>query len=95
MSTDVCAACGATNPESASRCRECGASGGGGEAVARGPSSVLGTLGVLLLLIGLFCLLVPDAFNSAAVANLQMLTIGETFTLVGAIFIAAQWRPRG
>jgi hypothetical protein len=28
------------------------------------------------------------------VANLQKLTIGETFTIVGAIFLAAAWRPR-
>jgi CheY-like chemotaxis protein len=28
------------------------------------------------------------------VANPQKLTIGETFTIVGAIFLAAAWRPR-
>lgn len=28
------------------------------------------------------------------VVNLQRLTMGETFTIVGAIFLAAAWRPR-
>jgi hypothetical protein len=45
-------------------------------------------IGILLALIGLYFLLVAPSSNGDVV-NLQRLTIGETLTICGAIFIGA------
>lgn len=49
---------------------------------------LMSTVGGLCLLIGLYFLIDPTAPNSST-ANLHRLTLGSTFTTVGAIFIAA------
>ncbi|WP_311950446.1 hypothetical protein [Halomonas piscis] len=56
--------------------------------------AVLGWVGIASVLIGGFVLVNPTAGGESNVANFHMLTIGETLSIVGAIFIAMQWRPR-
>jgi hypothetical protein len=65
-------------------------------------------LGLACLAVGVFYLVNPEApvnidrsslgvFSTAipeSVVNLQKLIIGQTFTIAGAIFLAAAWRPR-
>ncbi len=61
-------------------------------------------LGVLFLLVGLYFLVVepgnpvadtlPDSVAGIRVVNFQRLAIGQAFTVAGAIFLAAAWRPR-
>ena len=54
------------------------------------------------MLVGLYFLLIAPGETVSGeygltreVVNIQRLTIGETFTIVGAVFLAAAWRPRG
>lgn len=67
----------------------------------------LTALGLLFFAVGMFYLFNPaaptdpeTAVGSLAaalpmrVANLQRLAIGQTFSIVGAIFCAVAWRPR-
>jgi hypothetical protein len=66
----------------------------------------LNILGVLSLLVGLWLLVVSPNIRSAGtddystfrseapdVINLHKMYLGQTFTIVGAIFLAAAWRP--
>ena len=56
---------------------------------------ILGVIGILFEVIGLYFLLVgPSVATTGDIVNLHRLTLGETFTIAGAIFVAAQWRPR-
>jgi hypothetical protein len=62
--------------------------------------------GVLFLLLGLYLLVVapgvpagaadmlPDSLAAIRVVNFQRLAMGQAFTIAGAIFLAAAWRPR-
>jgi len=50
-------------------------------------------LGVFFLVVGLYFLLNPSNAGSD-VANVHRLTLGETFSIMGAIFLAAGIRPR-
>lgn len=55
-------------------------------------------LGILFLLIGVCVLLYPSLGDAEimgrSVVNLQLLTIGQTSSIVGAVFLAAGIRPR-
>lgn len=52
---------------------------------------ILGVVGILTLVAGLyFLLIVPEE-----TINLHRLTIGQTLALIGAFFIAVEWRPKG
>ena len=61
-------------------------------------------LGFVLLLAGLYFLIVapgiptadamPDSLGAIRVVNFQRLAMGQAFTVAGAIFLAAAWRPR-
>jgi len=53
--------------------------------------SVFGVTGGLALAAGLYCLLNPS-LNTEGIVNLQMLSIGQTLTIVGAVFITARSR---
>ncbi|WP_280552553.1 hypothetical protein [Halomonas sp. 25-S5] len=57
---------------------------------------VLGVLGITCMAIGLYLLLISPGTDTAIgdVVNLQKLSIGQTLSIFGAIFIAVQWRPR-
>ncbi|MGM0985317.1 MAG: hypothetical protein ACQEXG_18175 [Pseudomonadota bacterium] len=57
---------------------------------------VLGVLGITCMAIGFYLLLVSPGADTeiGAIVNLQKLSIGQTFSIVGATFIAVQWRPR-
>lgn len=57
------------------------------------PTSVLGYTGILSLLAGLFFLFF-NPLGSVEVVNLQGMFIGTSLSIVGAIFLAAEWRPR-
>jgi hypothetical protein len=62
--------------------------------------------GLLFLLLGLYLLVVapgipagaadtlPDSLAGIRVVNFQRLAMGQAFTVAGAIFLAAAWRPR-
>ena len=77
-------------------------------ATARASGVALTLLGLACLAVGLYFLLNPAVDNFDAylagiqtgisvpreVVNIHRLTLGETFTIVGAIFLAAAWRPR-
>lgn len=66
--------------------------------------ALLTLIGGLFMLTGLhFLLIAPgqpagDTGNGYGlpreVVNIQRITIGETFTIVGGVFLAAAWRPR-
>jgi len=67
-------------------------------------TALLTSLGLAFMLVGLNFLFNPGVPVDGAyrgigsvlpdnVVNLQRLTMGETFTIVGAIFLAAAWRP--
>jgi hypothetical protein len=68
----------------------------------QGSASTCITLGVMSLLIGLYFLADPTTASSSAygsvdmpqIANIHKLTLGETFSIMGAIFLAAGLRPR-
>jgi hypothetical protein len=64
----------------------------------------LSVAGLLFFGIGMFLLFNPEAPpainrplpfapESSGVVNLQRLFLGETFSIVGAVFLAAAWRP--
>lgn len=57
----------------------------------------LASAGGLFMVTGLYFLTVAPSVGGEfrEVVNLQRLTMGETFTIVGAIFAAAGLRPRG
>jgi hypothetical protein len=60
--------------------------------------------GFLFLLLGLYFLVIapgiptadamPDSVAAIRVVNFQRLAMGQAFTVAGAIFLAAAWRPR-
>lgn len=55
----------------------------------------LGIIGIIFLAIG-FCFLAIDpgyASSAGNFVNLQKLNIGQTCAVIGAIFVAAEWRP--
>lgn len=57
------------------------------------PRQVLATtparvVGLILFTLGLLALFGADAMNDMHVVNIQILTIGETFTIAGAVFLA-------
>lgn len=54
---------------------------------------VLGLAGALFFATGMYYLLNPAVGNSETI-NLQRLTMGETFTIVSAIFCGFAWRPK-
>lgn len=68
-----------------------------------GSASTCIVLGVLCLAIGLYFLFNPTTDISSVygaedlpkVANIHKLTLGQTFSIIGAIFLAAGLRPRG
>jgi hypothetical protein len=61
-------------------------------------------LGAVFLLAGIYFLVVapglpvadamPDSLAAIRVVNFQRLAMGQAFTVAGAIFLAAAWRPR-
>jgi hypothetical protein len=62
---------------------------------------IMGTVGALLMLLGLYLLVVSpddpigdDLLGGRGVVNLQRLFIGQAATIAGAIFIAAEWLRR-
>lgn len=57
---------------------------------------ILGSVGCLFLAIGFYFLLIDPGSSTSVgnIANLQKLNIGQTCSIIGAIFIAAEWRPR-
>lgn len=67
-------------------------------------SPVLGIIGIILMIVGGLILVDPTVDAGALVdqtmetemkvANIHLLIAGQTITLVGAIFVAVQWRPR-
>lgn len=57
---------------------------------ARGSAATCVLTGLLFLGVGLHFLL----WNTSEVVNLHRLTLGETFSIVGAIFLAVGIRPR-
>jgi uncharacterized membrane protein len=59
----------------------------------RGSDVACVILGVLFLVVGLYFLLNPSNAGSD-VANMHRLTLGETLSIMGAIFLAAGIRPR-
>jgi len=103
----VCPSCGVTNPPGSLRC-DCGhlLKSDPARATNRNTEAqrlpVLGILGVICFSVGIYFLLDPTVWTSStsktsettSVVNLQALGIGETLSVVGAIFIAAEWRPR-
>jgi hypothetical protein len=62
-------------------------------------------VGGVFLLVGLYFLVVApgmpmaedmsDSVGALRVANFHRLAMGQAFTVAGAIFLAAAWRPRG
>ncbi|MCP1674382.1 MOSC domain-containing protein YiiM [Natronocella acetinitrilica] len=55
---------------------------------------LLGVLGIIQMIAGGVLLGDPTLGENVMVANLQLLTIGQTLFITGAIFAAVQWRPR-
>ena len=55
-----------------------------------GRSYALGIIGILALATGLFFLL----YMPSETVNLHRLGIGQTLAIIGALFIAAEWRPQ-
>ena len=51
---------------------------------------ILGVIGILSLAVGLYFLF----FSSGEMVNLHRLGIGQTLAIIGALFIAAEWRPK-
>jgi hypothetical protein len=79
------------------------AQGAGDVSDVSGATIFLTMIGLGFMAAGLYLLLNPGVHVDSelagglfpgGVANLQKLTMGETFTIVGAIFLAAAWRPR-
>lgn len=65
----------------------------------RGSALACTLIGLLLSALGLYLLVIAPSNDTAelygrSVVNVQRLTIGETLTIAGAIFLAAAWRPR-
>lgn len=85
-------------------CKTCASSEGGkgklGVGTKETSSSWLGTLGILSMLAGMFFLLFSPSSSMGqnnlgmGVVNLNDMFFGSSLTIVGAIFVAAQWRPR-
>ncbi|WP_281662063.1 hypothetical protein [Halomonas sp. Alg239-R46] len=59
-------------------------------------SPILGLVGCFFLALGFYFLLIDPGSSTSVgnIANLQKLNIGQTCSIIGAIFIAAEWRPR-
>jgi hypothetical protein len=76
------------------------------EARAGTPVGVIAchVLGLVFLIAGLYFLVIepgnpvadtlPDSVAGIRVVNFQRLAMGQAFTVAGAIFLAAAWRPR-
>jgi len=56
-------------------------------------NGLIGVIGIISLLAGLFFLISPTS-GIDGVISIHKLTIGETLSIVGAVFIAAQWYAR-
>lgn len=97
----ACPQCQAENSSTAVFCGSCGFRMSGTPPAAaheKGSEAVCLVLGLCFLAIGLWYLVVSPGLGSALlgqdVVNLQKLTIGETSSIMGAIFLAAAARPR-
>ncbi|MBC7192936.1 PDZ domain-containing protein [Marinobacter sp.] len=55
-----------------------------------GRSYALGIIGILSLIPGLYFLF----YMPSETVNLHRLTVGQTLAIIGALFIAAEWRPK-
>ncbi len=95
----ACPACKTDNVAGATFCQSCGIPLAA--AVKHGGSEALCiTLGLLFGCIGLWFLVVSPSIGTVEllggdVVNLHRLALGETSSIVGAIFLAAAMRPRG
>jgi hypothetical protein len=107
MANKRCEACGRDFNEALNRCPFCSvlasAGSGAGNAPQTGSRRYAGTttgclaLGLLCTVIGLYLLIDPSAAKAIvgpSIANLHKLALGQTLTIVGAIFLAAAIRPR-
>lgn len=66
------------------------------EVAARNRRVNLTLAGTLCLAVGFYFLVLAPGTSSGlggTVVNLQRMTLGETLSLMGAIFLAAAWRP--
>ena len=54
----------------------------------------LSIAGALFFATGMYYLVIAPAVGESETVNLQRLAMGETFTIVGAIFAGFAWRPR-
>lgn len=63
------------------------------ESKDRGSGLACAILGFLFVCIGFYFLLISPS-ESHGFANLHRLTVGETFSIMGAVFLAAAIRPR-
>lgn len=57
-------------------------------------TTVCAMLGLLGLCLGLYVLVIAPADGASATVNLHRLYTGQTFAIIGAIFLAAAIRPR-
>lgn len=101
----ACLNCEAENTEG-DRCAKCGWSWtdakkranvrpGAVDKPERGRADICITLGLIGLALGFYFLYVePTSSTSTTTVNLHRLTLGQTATIVGAIFLAAGIRPR-
>lgn len=60
-----------------------------------GENYILGIIGILMVLGGAYFLVIEPGANTGLgnIVNLQKLFVGQTLTLAGSVFVAAQWRP--
>ncbi|MBN2873111.1 MAG: hypothetical protein JXJ30_09400 [Halothiobacillaceae bacterium] len=56
----------------------------------------MGVFGLVSLAVGMYLLIVSPGADSGAggIVNFHKLIIGQTFSVIGAIFVGIQWRPR-
>ncbi len=66
----------------------------GDEASSGGTGPLLGVLGLVTLVIGGWYLFVAPGPEGGETITLHRLAIGAALLIVGAVWIAAQWRPR-
>lgn len=102
----TCPRCKQEMRDAADRCPQCAyAYGPPQTTLAMDPAAttwLLTILGLLCAGVGLYYLLVepsaPDATDflgtGRGTVNLHRLYLGQTLTIVGAIFLAVAWRPR-
>ena len=61
-----------------------------------GSVTICVTLGLTFIVIGLFLLMNPEGgeLMGRSIVNMQKLAVGQTFCIMGSIFMAAALRPR-